>query len=78
MPDKSNPPTNLRESRRQAERQLAWWVVFFLVVVGGLVISLIYGWQAALLGVACLMGGAALFSLLWLIVSLIGRWAGDE
>ena len=75
---KFRPPTDFRALQRQAEGRLALWIVFFLVVVGGIAIWIVYGWQVALLGGVCLLGGAALFGLLWLIVSLIGRWAGGE
>jgi len=78
MPDQPRPPTDLRALKRQSERRLALWVVFFLVVVGGIVIGLVYGWQATVLGVVCLLGGAALFGLVWLIMTLIERWAGRD
>ncbi len=78
MPDKPRPPTDLRALRRRAERQLVFWIVFFLVVVGGAAIALVYGQGPAALGVLCLLGGAGLFGLLWLIISLIGRWAERE
>ena len=78
MSDKLPLPTDLRKQQRQAEQHLAWWVAFFLVVVGGATIWLVYGLGAALLGMVCLIGGALLFGLLWLIVSWIERWAGQE
>jgi hypothetical protein len=78
MPDKPRPPTDLRALRRRAERQLVFWILFFLVVVGGTAIALVYGQGAAALGVVCLLGGAGLFGLLWLIISLVERWAGRD
>jgi hypothetical protein len=30
------------------------------------------------LGISCLLGGAALFGLVWLILTLMQRWAGDD
>jgi fucose permease len=73
----TRPPTDLRALQRRDQQVLAVWVVIFLVMVGGAVIALVYGWGAAALGVMCLLGGAGLFGLLWLIVSLIERWAGE-
>jgi hypothetical protein len=37
-----------------------------------------YGPQAGLLGVVCLFAGAATIGLIWLIYTLIGRWANAE
>jgi hypothetical protein len=69
------PPTDTRADRRRLDRNLAWAVVIFLVGVGGLAIALTYGRTALILGVACLAGGAAIFGVLWLILTLIERWA---
>ena len=74
---KSRPPTDYRANRRKADRDLALAVVIFLVGVGGALIALIYGGGAAMLGGGCLRGGAGLFGLLWLILSLMGRWSKD-
>ncbi len=69
------PPTNTRAERRRLDRNLAWAVVIFLVGVGGGLIALIYGRTAIFLGVTCLAAGAAIFGLLWLILTLMERWA---
>jgi hypothetical protein len=71
----SRPPTDTRGDRRRLDRNLAWAVVIFLVGVGGLAIALTYGRNAVILGVMCLAAGAALFGLLWLILTLMERWA---
>lgn len=68
------PPTDLRAHRRRLDRNLALAVVVFLVGVGGTAIVLNYG-AGAVLGVVCLAAGAAIFGLLWLILTLIERWA---
>ncbi len=75
---KSRPPTDYRGERRRLDRNLAWAVVIFLVGVGGALIALIYGAGPALLGLVCLLGGAGLFGLLWLILTLMERWAKDD
>jgi hypothetical protein len=71
----SRPPTDTRAARRRLDRNLAWAVVIFLVGVGGIAIALTYGRTAVILGVTCLADGAALFGLLWLILTLMDRWA---
>jgi len=72
------PPTNTRNLANQLEHGLARWVIFFLIVVGCAVIALVYGGQAALVGVLCLAAGAGTFGLLYLILTLMGRWANRE
>lgn len=69
-------PTDYRAFQRRTERNLAWAVVLILLGVGGALIALIYGAGAAVLGIACLLAGAGLFGFLWLILTLIERWAG--
>jgi type IV secretory pathway TrbD component len=69
------PPTDYRATRRKSDRNLALAVVIFLVGVGGTAIALVYGGGAAALGLVCLLAGAGLFGLVWLILTLMGRWA---
>jgi hypothetical protein len=69
------PPTDYRRERRKSDRNLALAVVIFLVGVGGTLIALIYGGGAAALGLVCLLAGAGIFGLLWLILTLMERWA---
>ena len=75
MKDSSGKPTNMRARRRREQRRLFWAVVAFLVVVGSITIALVYGPQAAALGLGCLLAGAGVLGLLWLILLLIERWA---
>jgi hypothetical protein len=70
------PPTDYRAIRRRTDRNLAIAVVLFLVGVGGVLITLIYGAGPAALGAACLATGSGLFGLVWLILTLMERWAG--
>lgn len=74
----SRPPTDLRAHRRRTDRDLALAVVIFLVGVGGAAIALVYGAGAAVLGLTCLLFGAGLFGFLWLILTLMERWADRE
>jgi hypothetical protein len=73
----TRPPTDYRTHRRKSDRDLALAVVIFLVGVGGALIALIYGGGAAILGITCLLGGAGIFGLLWLILTLLERWSKD-
>ncbi len=74
----SRPPTDRRRERRRFDRNLFWAVVIFLVGVGGTLIALVFGlWQAAA-GLVCLLAGAGIFGLLWLILSLMERWSRDD
>jgi hypothetical protein len=48
-------------------------IILFTVLVGGTAIGLVYGWGLAASGVICLVGGSALFGLLWLMLSFVER-----
>ncbi len=75
---RSHLPTDYRAFRRRTDRNLALAVVIFLVGVGGTLIALIYGGGAAALGLVCLSAGAGMFGLVWLILTLLERWANRE
>jgi len=75
MKDTSGKPTDLRAQRRREQRRLFWTVVAFLVVGGRLAIALVYGLPAVVLGLVCLLAGAGVLGLLWLILLLIERLA---
>ncbi len=74
----SRQPTDLRRERGRLDRNLAWAVIIFLVGVGGTLIAVLYGTGPAMLGLVCLLGGASLFGLLWLILTLMERWSRDD
>ena len=67
--------TDLRGQRRREQRRLLWAVIAFLVVGGTVTIALVYGVPAAALGLVCLLAGAGILGLLWLIMLLIERLA---
>ena len=75
---RSRPLIDLRAFRRKEDRRLVFVIMAFLIVVGGLAIGVVYGWTTAGTGVVCLVLGAGVFGLLWLILSLIERWLGRE
>jgi len=68
------PPTNSRRFRQESDRKYLIMVIFTLVVVGGLLIALIFGPETLLTALPCLLGGAALILLPWLLLSALQRW----
>lgn len=78
MPDKPRSILDLRAWQRREDRRLMIVIVLFLVVVGGVAIGLVYGPGIAMTGALCLLAGAGLLGLLWLILSLVERWVGRE
>jgi multisubunit Na+/H+ antiporter MnhB subunit len=72
-PDGFNP----RQFARSTEGRLVLGFFVLLYVVGGGLIWFFYGPGGALLGMLCMTGGLLLFLLLYAIVWLLGRWAGD-
>ncbi len=75
MKDNAGKPTDLRAQRRREQRRLFWIVAVFLVVGGGIAIAVVYDPSAAALGVPCLLTGAGVLGLLWLILQLFERLA---
>lgn len=75
---RSRPPTDLRRWREALHRRLFIWVLVLLLGGGGALIGLIYGWEAGVLGLGCLAAGAGVLVALWVIFTLLGRWAGAE
>jgi len=68
------------DPRRFAQSQEGQLVIGFFILlytVGGGLIWFFYGGAAALLGLLCITGGLCFFLLLYAIVWLIGRWAGE-
>jgi len=70
-----NRSSDFRQQRQREQRRLFWMVLAFLVIGGTITIALVYGPPAAVLGLVCLLAGAGLLILLWLILLLIERLA---
>ena len=74
----NNEPTDMRKVRQRQERLLVIAVVVVLLVAGGLAIGIVYGWQAIVTGLLCLVPGAVGLVLIWLVLRLIegvvNRW----
>jgi hypothetical protein len=68
------PPTNMRRFRRESDRKFLYLVIFTLVVVGGGLIALIYGPGSLLTALPCLLIGAALILVPWLVLTVFEKW----
>lgn len=64
--------------RRQTQLRLAGAGLLVLVGVGGGLVWMLYGRSAAVTAVVCLLGGAGIFGLLWLILTLLEMWVKEE
>ncbi len=74
----SRPPTNYRAHRRATDRQLAIAVVLFLLFVGTGLITIIYQPAAGIVAFGCLLFGVGILGFLWILLTLIGRWVGED
>lgn len=63
---------------RQTQMRLVTGGLLILLVVGGGLVWLTYGSSAALTTMLCLLAGAGVLALLWLILSLLERWVTDD
>ena len=64
--------------RRQTQVRLVGAGFLILIGTGGGLVWLLYGGSAAVMAVVCLLGGAGIFGLLWLILTLLELWVKDE
>jgi hypothetical protein len=69
------PPTDYRRMRKQYERQLLVGGIFLLVVVGGGLIGLFFGFGEMLAALPCLLSGAGAILGLYLFFAVLERWA---
>lgn len=70
-------PFSPRKFARSTDLRLFLGFAILLYVVGGGLIWLFYGTAAMLLGGICITGGLGMIALLYGLVSLVGRWAGE-
>ena len=69
---------NTNRHRRQTQSRLVIGGLLVMLGVGGGLVWLIYGGTAAVAAVACLLGGAGIFGLLWLILTLLELWVKED
>jgi fucose permease len=65
----------MERHRRGTERRLAVGGCLLLALVGGGLIGLLYGRGAALVGLGVVGLAAGLGVLVWLLLTLLARWA---
>ena len=68
----------MRRYRRESDRKFLILVIFTLVVVGGGLIALIYGPGSLITALPCLLGGAALILIPWLLLTAAEKWRDRE
>ena len=68
-----------RRHMQQTQGRLIIGGLALLIIVGGGLVWLLYGGQAAVTAVSCLLVAVGLVGLLWLILALLEKWArADE
>lgn len=75
--EKKQSPTNMRTYRQQTDKKLLYLVLFTLIVVGGGLIALIWGPASLLTALPCLMGGALLILIPWIILTALEKWRAN-
>lgn len=71
-------PTDTRKLQAGINRSMLWLVLGMLVIGGTIFLYFAYGPQAGLVGAACLVGGGVLVLLVYLVVIVLGKIAGEE
>ena len=71
---RAQPPNSMRRFRRQSDQRYLILVILTLVLVGGGLIALILGPTALLTSLPCLLGGAGLILVPWLLLAAIEKW----
>ena len=72
--EKKSAGTNLRQHKKNDDKRMLYVVIFTLVVVGSGLIGVIFGWQALLASLPCLLGGALLILVPWWLLTLVEKW----
>ena len=75
MSPKDRPPTDYRGLRQRNELWLLLAAIVLLVVVGGVLIGLVFGFNQLLTAVPCLLAGAVLLAGLYYLFVLLERWS---
>jgi protein-S-isoprenylcysteine O-methyltransferase Ste14 len=71
---RKQPSNNMRRFRRQSDQKYLILVILTLVLVGGGLIAVILGPTAFLTSLPCLLGGAGLILVPWLLLAAIEKW----
>jgi hypothetical protein len=73
MRDRDRRPTDRRKERQRMERQLVVSAIVLFLIAGGILVGLIYGWEAIVTALLCLFPGLIGLVLLWLLLRLLER-----
>jgi len=73
-----DPEFNPDRHRSQTQARLVVGGALILVLGGGGLVWLLYGPQAALMSVLCLLAAGGVLGLLWLILTLLERWVKED
>ena len=71
-------PTDSRKQERALNRSMLWLVLGMLVIGGTIFLYFAYGPQAGLAGGACLIAGGVLVLVVYLVVTVMGKVAGED
>ena len=75
MNPKARPPTDYRAIRKRHERWTLIAAIVVLVVVGGGLIGLVFGFSQLLTALPCLLAGAGVIAGLYFFFVFAERWA---
>jgi hypothetical protein len=75
MSPKDRPPTDYRGLRQRNELWLLLAAIVLLVVVGGVLIGLVFGFNQLLTALPCLLAGAGLIAGLYFLFVGLERWS---
>jgi len=75
MSSQERPPTDYRALRKRHERWTLIAVIIVLVVVGGGLIGLVFGFSQLLTALPCLLAGAGVIAGLYFFLVFAERWA---
>jgi hypothetical protein len=75
MDPRERPPTDYRGMRKRHERWLLVIAVVVLVMVGGGLIGVVFGFSQLLTALPCLLAGAGLMAGVYFLFVLMERWA---
>jgi len=68
------PPTNTRKIKQDNERKFLYLAIFTLVIVGGVLIALVFGPESLFTALPCLLGGAGMILIPWLVLVGLQKW----
>lgn len=75
MISNERPPTDYRGLRKRNELWLLVAAIVVLVVVGGGLIGLLFGFGEMLAALPCLLAGAGAIAMLYFFFAVLERWA---